>query len=271
MATEASLLKDVRLELGDVLESFRDSFRGVENQDDFDLPARNINSLTVYRVDPDVGIVDLVEEVDYRLDKTEGIITFTTPPEVDALHVVEGKANGIFTDEELLHFLHAAESQHLKDRTTEVRFRDGNGFIRYDRAQMTLDNLPREEEILVTLLAAIEALWALSTDAATDIDVTTAEGTHIPRGQRWRQLTAQIDTLTDKYEKLSLMMGVGLFAPEVFNVRRVSRQTGRLVPIFKSREYDETGPPIRKLPPRTNRDEDPDGPESPFWAGGWGY
>jgi hypothetical protein len=68
-----------------------------------------------------------------------------------------------------------------------------------------------------------------------------------------------------------MAMGVGLKAPEVMDMRRVSRTTGRLVPIFEDREYDEHGPPIRKLPPRGNRDEDPDGPASPFWSGGWGY
>ena len=60
-------------------------------------------------------------------------------------------------------------------------------------------------------------------------------------------------------------------APEVLDMRRMSRTTGRLVPVFESREYDESGPPIRKLPPRGNRDEDADGPASPFWSGGWGY
>lgn len=273
MATEASLLKAIRLELGDNLESFRDSFRGTGTKDDYDLPARNIvGPLSVFTVDPTTSaITNLAETTNYTVDRTEGIITFLTPPVKDILVVVEGKANGIFTDEELDHFLEAALGQHLRGRTVQRRYRDGHGFIKYDRASMELEDLPPEEEILVTLLATIEALWALSTDAATDIDVTTAEGTHIPRGQRWRQLISQIDILTDKYHDLSLMMGVGLYAPEVLNLRRVSRTTGRLVPIFAPREYDEHGPPIRKLPPRGDRDEDPDGPSNPYWSGGWGY
>lgn len=271
MATEASLISSVRLELGDHLEPFRDSFRGTGDKDDYDLPARNISSLSVYTITGDDQIINLTEGTEYTVDRTEGIITFTEPPELDALYVVEGNANGIFTDTEIAHFIKGALSQHLKNRTTQVRYRDGNGFIQYDRESMTVDDLPDEEEILVTLLATIEALWALSTDAATDIDITTSEGTHIPRGQRWRQLISQIDILTDKYKELSLMMGVGLFAPEVLDMRRVSRTTGRLVPVFQSREYDEHGPPIRKLPPRSDRDNDPDGPASPFWSGGWGF
>lgn len=272
MATEASLINDVRLELGDTLEPFRTTLRGTGDKDDWDLPAQRISGpLNVYTVTGDDQIITLTEPADYTVDRVNGIVTFATPPEEDALYVIEGNGNGMFTDEEIQHFLDAAVAQHLSGRTVQRRYRDGYGFIRYDRKPMELEDLPRQEEILVTLLATIEAMWAMSTDASTDIDVSTAEGTHIPRSQRWRQLLSQIDILTQKYKELSLQMGVGLFAPEVFNMRRVSRTTGRLVPVFEEREYDESGPPIRKLPPRGNRDEDPDGPLSPFWAGGWGY
>lgn len=271
MATEASLIKSIRLELGDIPEAFRDSFRGNGEKDDYDLPARNINSVNVYSIGEDGSTTQYSEPADYVIDKAKGIITFDEPPAEDVRYIVEGEANGIFTDEEIQHFLTAALSQHLKDRTVQVRYKDGHGLIRYDRKSMELEDLPAEEEILVSILATLEALWALSTDASTDIDVTTSEGTHIPRSQRWRQLISQIDILTDKYETISNAMGVGLFAPEVLNLRRVSKTTGRLVPIFHEREYDEHGPPIRKLPPRNDRDEDRDGPESPFWSGGWGY
>lgn len=271
MATEAALISAVRLELGDALEPFRDSFRGNGEQKTYDLPARNIGTVTAYTIGGDDLITTLVEITDYTVDRDKGLITFLEPPGVDVRYVVEGTANGIFTDTEVRHFLDGALAQHLKGRTVQVRYRDGHGFIQYDRKSMEIEDLPKEEEILVTLLATIESLWALSTDAATDIDVTTSEGTHIPRGQRWRQLLAQIDVLTDKYKEISGMMGVGLYAPEVLNMRRTSRTTGRLVPIYQSREYDEHGPPIRKLPPRGDRDEDPDGPASPFWSGGWGY
>ena len=271
MATVASLLKDVRLEIGDRLETFRDSFRGTGIKDDWDLPGQNIADVSVFEVTGDSGTITYDTPDDYVVDKASGIITFTTPPAEDTLIVVEGTMNGIFTDEELEVFLNAAISQHLRNRTVTTRYRDGHGFIKYDDMQMELEDLPPEEHILVTLLTSIEALWALSTDASTDIDVQTAEGTSIPRGQRYRQLVAQVDLLTDKYKDLSLMMGVGLWAPEVLNLRRVSKTTGRLVPIFRPREYDEHGPPIRKVPPRSDRDVDRDGPESPYWSGGWGF
>ena len=87
MATEASLLSAVRLELGDQLEPFRDSFRGTGDKDDYDLPARNITALTVFTVGGDDAITPLVEGVDYTVDRIDGIITFTDPPEQDTLYI----------------------------------------------------------------------------------------------------------------------------------------------------------------------------------------
>lgn len=271
MATLDTLRNHVRLEMGDTKESFRDSFRGTGDKDDWDLPARNVDTIKVFEVGNDDSIIDYVEPADYTVDRAEGIITFTTPPEEDALMVVEGTNFGIFTNDEIDHFIEAAAGQHLRDRTVQKRYRDGHGFIKYDQVQMELEDLPKEEEILVSLLATVESLWALSTDASLDIDVQTAEGTNIPRGQRYRQLIGQIDLLTDKYKELSLMMGVGLFAPEVMNLRRVSRTTGRLVPIFQPREYDEHGEPHRVLPRRSDKDVERDGPANPYWSGGWGF
>lgn len=274
MATEAEIIKRVRLELGDLSEPFRASMRGTGNKDDWDLPARNIlvDTVSVFRVDPDTNtITNLVADVDYMLDPVNGLLTFATPPAEDALLIAEGNSYGIFSDEEIAHFVHEAAGQHLRGRTVNRRYRDGRGFIKYDRSPMTLEHLPDEENLLVAILATVEALWALATDASLDIDVQTAEGTSLPRGQRWRQLISQIDLLTNKYQDLSLMMGVGLFAPETRDLRRVSRTTGRLVPIFQSREYDETGHPTRKTPPINTTDSDPDGPHSPWFSGGWGF
>lgn len=272
MISENEIRSAVRLELGDLPESFREQFRGTGVQKIWDLPNRNIDpdSLILFRINGDRSTTDIPAS-DYTLNATEGILTFDEPPEEDSEIVVIGTAHGIFSDSELDVFIDAAVSQHLNARTTQRRYRDGHGFIKYDIVPMTLENIPSNEKILLALLTTIEALWALTTDASTDIDVQTAEGTSIPRSQRYRQITAQIDLLTDKYKELSLAMGVGLFAPEVMDLRRVSRTTGRLVPIFEPREYDEHGPPVRKLPPRTRRNTDPDGPENPYWSGGWGF
>lgn len=276
MTVEANILKAVRTELGDLVEPFRDSFRGDGEQVNWDISARNLieDSVLVIEIDtvadPRVTTT-LVPDTDYLLDAYQGEITFVVAPPEDRLVWITGNAYGIFTDDELTSFLDAAIGQHLLNRTVERRYRDGHGFIKYERVPMELADLPATENILLVLLTAIEALWALSTDASMDIDVQTAEGTSIPRTQRYRQIVAQIDLLEQRYLKVSLAMGVGLYAPEVLELTRRSKTTGRLVPSFQEREYDENGPPIRKKLRINTRDSDPDGPYSPWWVGGWGY
>lgn len=271
MATAASILSRVRLELGDLPERFRTTLDGNGEQDDFDLNGRNLDptSIQVYTVNPD-NTQSIIPSADYVVDSSQGRILFDNPLDQDEHVIVEANTYGLFNDAELGTFVDEALNQHLVGRTVTHRYRDGHGFIRYDRQTMDITNLPSVEQPLVAMLAAIEALWALSTDASMDIDVSTSEGTQIPRGQRFRQIVEQITNLTEKYETLSLALGVGLFAPEVINLRRISRQTGRLVPIFVPREYDETGPPVRVVPPVGRRFEDPDGPASPWYPTGFG-
>jgi hypothetical protein len=122
---------------------------------------------------------------------------------------------------------------------------------------------------MIVMLACTEAMWALATDAATDINVQTADGTSVDRGQRFAQIQKQIELLTDRYKMLCEKMGVGLYAIEVTNLRRVSRTTGRLVPIFREREYDDYSLPKRVLPPigPGHQNDDESGIPSQTWGG----
>lgn len=264
MATEAEIISRVRLELGDQPEPFRQSYRGTGTQDEFDLPVSRVSSstLNVYTING-VAITNLVFGQDYTLDPENGVVRLTVAPAQDILIVAEGTAFGMFTDEEIASFVTDATLQHTNERVITVRYVDGHGFTRYDRTPISLVNLPEVENLPLSLLATIEALWALSTDAATDIDITTSEGTHVSRAQRFAQLRVQIDVLTQKYQLLCQQLGLGLFKIETSTLRRVSRTTNRLVPIFVEREYDDSGPIERILPPIDRRDADEDGPPSP--------
>jgi hypothetical protein len=64
-------------------------------------------------------------------------------------------------------------------------------------------------------------------------------------------------------------LGVGLYAIEVTNLRRVSRTTGRLVPLFREREYDDYTLPERILPPigPGHQNDDESGVPSHTWGG----
>ncbi len=266
MATEAEIISRVRLELGDQPEPFRQTYRGTGEQDEFDLPSARIikKDLKVFITDPETLInTELQFDVGYFLDAANGVVRTSVYPVKNALITVEGTAYGLFSDEDLSTFAHEATMQHTFSQTNTIRYRDENGFIKYDVTSKSLASLSDVEAPLVAYLATVEALWALATDASTDIDVVTSEGTHISRSQRFQQLQVQIANLTDKYQTLSQQLGVGLFRMEVGNLRRVSRTTNRLVPLYVEREYDDHQMPIRIITEIDQRGADPDGPPSP--------
>jgi len=269
MATTASIIARVRRELGDFEQHFRASLRADGEQTVFDLPATNVVGVSVTKIHGG-DVVLLITGTDFTLDGQEGTIAFDEAPEDATVFMVEGTCTGLFTDEEIGHYVHDAFTQHTHGVLVSTRYRDEHGFIEYVDEAMTLETLPEVEELLVALLATIEALWALSTDASTDIDIQTAEGTSVPRSQRYAQLRHQIDVLTEKYTDLCKQLNVGLHRIEVGTLRRVSRTTGRLIPVFTEREYDDHRLPTRQLPKIDKRDQDESGIPSPLF-GSWGY
>lgn len=267
MATEAAIFNRVRNLLGDAGEQFRTSYRGDGSTDTYQLPVQNVspNDLKVFIISG-ADLTDLTP-ADYTLDVRNGLLELHDVVAIDDIVVVEGLSYGLFSDEDLGVYVNDALLQHTNGRTTTIRYRNANGFIRYADVPLTLESLPEVEDAMVAILAALEALWALSTDASTDIDVITGEGTHLPRSQRWAQLMRQIEVLDDKYKALSQQLNVGLYRIEVSTLRRVSMQTGRLVPVFKAREYDDSRRPTRLLPPIDADNIDESGIPSP--AFGW--
>ena len=235
----ADVIKRVRIELGDTGAPFSDSFLGTGTLTMYDLTEFNVWDVSATWI-KDQMPVPLVADTDYSLNTQEGRI-YLLPP-VGALpqgEIVE-------------------------------RYRSTEGFIRYLETPITLDNLPAVEGVLVALRATVEALWALATDASTDIDISSADGTTVPRTQRYRQLRQQIDGLTERYNDLCAQLNVGLNRMEVGKLRRVSRMTGRLVPVFASREYDDYDLPRREVTPVDVHNEDDSGVQSPAFGGWWG-
>lgn len=269
MATSAEIIARVRLELGDLGEPFRASYEGDGSSQTFQLPVQHVSSLGLSVFTIAGATITNLATTDYSLDAGNGFLTTTTSFPYGTVLVVQGTSYGLFSDAELTQFVNDAVLQHTFGQTVTSRYRDSNGFIRYREDPVDLASLPEVENLLVALLASVEALWALSTDASTDIDVVTAEGTHLPRSQRWAQIMRQIDVLTDKYHGLCEQLNVGLSRIEVSTLRRVSLQTGRLVPVFKSREYDDNTLPQRLLPPIDHRHDDESGIPSQIVGGNW--
>jgi len=270
--TMQEVLNRVRIELGDTGAPFSDTFLGTGMISTFDLTDFNIWNETVTWIRNQSPVV-LQKDVDYNMNYQEGRIFLmgaSSPlPQGDTI-VISGQAGGMFADEELESFINDAVLQHTNGRTVKTRFKDSNGFIKYVTVPMDLSNLPDIEGTLVALRATIDALWALATDASTDIDISSADGTTVPRSQRYQQLREQIDGMTERYNHLCAMLNVGLDRIEMSKIRRVSKTTNRLVPVFEDREYDDYDLPRRQLPPIDARDEDESNLQSPIYGGYWG-
>lgn len=270
MADRAAILARVRTELGDYGADFRDVFLGTGELSTYDLSAINVRDVAV-TAQTGSGPIVLQTPADYSVDTRSGrlLLAGDYAPLGDGLRlVVTGSGGGMLSDDDLDQLLTEALLQHAHDRTVRTRYRDEHGHIRYRDDAITLETLPPVEELPVALLVTANALWVLATDAAGDVDVVTPDGTHIARQQRYEQIIHQIGLVEERYTELCSALNVGLNRIEMFDLRRVSRTTGRLVPLFKEQEYDDYSLPTRKLPPVDSQDEDASGiPSIAYW--GW--
>jgi hypothetical protein len=104
------------------------------------------------------------------------------------------------------------------------------------------------EEYPISILVTVMALWDMAVGVAQQHDVHTPDGVTIPISQTFNQITQMIDRLNGQYTTLSNALGVGLFRITQSRLRRVSRTTKRLVPIYRSKEYDDLTWPQREIP-----------------------
>lgn len=162
-----------------------------------------------------------------------GTVTFTNVPKSGAAIVVSGTHYRYFTTTELTSFINTAVTQHTDNKTDS-----------YGR-QITLALIPAVEEYPVALLATIEALWALATDASFDINIQAPDGVVIPRAQRFAQLSQIIQARKEQYRELCSALNIGLWRIEVGILRRISRTTNKLVPVYMPQEIDDSTQPER--------------------------
>lgn len=96
--------------------------------------------------------------------------------------------------------------------------------------------------------ALVESLWGLVSEFSRDIDVITSESVHIQASQRYRMAMDLLDHWEAEYKHRSAVLGIGLDRIEQYTLRRVSRATNRLVPVYQQREYGDIGPIVRLWP-----------------------
>ncbi len=230
MAAIADLVSRVRLELGDMPKQFSFTATGDGTNKDFDTKIKPLDSTTLLVT---VNGTAIAQPAGYTVEKDLGVFHFVTAPANNAVVKFVGTSYRYFSDSDLTTFINTAVSQHVDNRTDQFG------------TQVTLASIPPVEEYPLAILATIEALWALATDAAFDIDISAPDGVMIPRSERYRQLSQIIAQRWDQYKQLSSALNIGLWRIEMGTLRRVSRTTNKLVPIYLAQEIDDSRKPER--------------------------
>ena len=189
--------------------------------------------LLVVQVSSPQGTVPIPSPAGYTVEKDLGVFHFYTAPAANATVTITGTSYRYFSDSDLERFVNTAVEQHVHQRADKFGRR------------LTVGNLDTVEEYPIAILAAIEALWCLATDSAFDIDIQAPDGVMIPRSERYRQLTGMIQQRMEQYKQLSSALNIGLWRLEIGALRRVSRNTNRLVPIYMSQEIEDARYPER--------------------------
>lgn len=230
MALLSDLVSRVRLELGDQGKEFTFTALGDGVTKEFYL---NNKPVDAYTLTVTVTQDFIPAPTGYKLEVDQGIVRFLNPVADGALITVHGTAYRYFSDADIERFIDTAVTQHLHERT------DAYG------SRMSIGAIQSVEEYPVAILSTIEALWALATDASFDINITAPDGVVIPRSQRWQQLTSMIQQRQDQYKQLCSALNIGLWRIQMGTLRRVSRHTNKLVPVYMAQEHDDSRKPER--------------------------
>jgi len=243
VATLAALSGRLRSELGDMGRSFEETFVGDGSTTRYQLTNAPVKGSTLLIK---VGATNVSNAA--SVEEQSGMLVLAVPPANGAAVVVSGTMYKYFTDVEIEYYIKTAFTEHARSTT------DSNG------SRATMLTLPGIDEYPLILLASTMALYTLATDASFDIDIISPDGVSIPRSERFRQLSEIITARKEQYRELCNLLGIGLHKIEVFNLRRVSRLTNKLVPMYKPQEIDDASLPERvRLPIPAYGDITPEG------------
>jgi len=203
-------------------------------------------SLQVYKVDTEADPPTNTLTKEWQLDERNGLLKMTNTADLGATIVVAGYYYTWFSDGD------------LTKATNDIL-----GEMLYGSPE-TLNTLSAVQAEVISIGAVVRSLWSLSIELALDIDVSTPEGMFIPAHQRYTQVVQQMQYWESKFDEKAGSLNMGLGALEQFRLRRVSMTTGRYVPVYRDREFDDPRWPERLYPPIP--EGVPDDTEKPRWA-----
>ena len=188
---------------------------------------------------------------DFVLNARNGLLKLNNPADFEDGVYVSGLYYQWFLDEDLEFFTNIIITEHMHHRTG-----------------VTLESIQGAEVEVMGIGALVGALWSLLAEFATDIDVSSPEGLNIPAHQRYQQVQSLIGYWEKRYEEKAALLNVGLKRIEMFNLRRITRLSGRYAPMYRGREIDNPRPPVRIRPPIDPIEPTPFEDEEGYWGSG---
>lgn len=190
----------------------------------YELGQVNIDPTTLWVATVTAGVVTELTTANYSIDHRNGIMRLAGTAPANTTIMVEGYYYEWILPQDLEFY--AERSINFHKPTINIPLEQAS--------QAVLD--------VIGLGALVEALQALMTEYARDIDVMTSESIHIPGSQRFRMLQSLCQAWEVEYRKHANNLNIGPERIEQFSLRRVSRTTNRYVPLYKAKELGEYGP-----------------------------
>jgi hypothetical protein len=167
---------------------------------------------------------------DYSIDERNGILRLASLPASGSKIMLEGYYYEWVTPTDLSFYTQRAIEKHIR----------GLG-IGIEQMSDVLINA-------IGIAAITECLWALMTEFSRDIDIITSESVHIPASQRFRMVQGLLAQWEAEYKRHATALNIGIDRIEIFSLRRTSRTTNRLVPLYKPKEFGDYSPMERLWP-----------------------
>lgn len=187
-----------------------------------------------------------VDHFTYALDERNGLLRVMAPPtgdpDADPDPIPPGFPANSYINVEGYHY------EWLTDKTLKYYVTNVIAEHSFHKPNWNLTTVSDVEADVIALGAAVEAMYGLLVEYSRDIDISTPEAVSMALSQRFRQVQALLfgpTGLIGRYKEKAAMLGIGLDRVEVMTMRRVSRATGRLVPVYKNREFDDISRPKR--------------------------
>lgn len=230
MASKQDVIAVARNYLRDFPQFFQIDFQPAGRTYNLGKPNVDPDSLWIAYV-PNSGGASPTVITDYSLNERQGIVRLANVPPADSTVMIEGMYYEWLTAADLDFYAEMA----INYMTFNIKTK--------------LSAMNSAVVDVVGIRALVEALMGLLGEYSRDIDVLTSEGVQIIASQRYRMVSDLLSHWTEEYNKRAGALNIGLDRVEVYTLRRVSRTTNRLIPVYKHREMGDYGPIERVYPP----------------------